>query len=426
MLNINYKILGSILMLLGTCIGAGMLALPLAAAHYSYIATLIFLTFSWLIMTIGAFALLEVNLWMPSGSNLFTMAKNTLGNTGNGVSVVIYLLLLYSLIAAYISGCSDLLQGFINKAGYSLHKWQSTLLVFSILGSIITFGIRIIDMTNRVLMSVKIISLVIILSLMFYKLDMNLVLSGDNSNFSVHIMMLMITAFGFSIIIPSLRAYLEDDHQNLTKSLVIGSFIPLIVYGLWILAVYGTIPKLGSNGLITIASTDNPNTKLISAISSFSGYQVLTETSKIFITISAITSFLGVALCLVDFYKDIIQSIYIRLKFDQYLDDRVNDELYYHIYIRHILAFVMAFSVPLIMVLYNPGIFITALSYAGILVLIFLVIFPLLMLYRGRYHLDYVGRQFLPGGKVAIVVLLALLSLILLYSVYMSYLDLVK
>lgn len=426
MLDINYKILGSILMLLGTCIGAGMLALPLAAAQYSYIATFSFLSISWLIMTIGAFALLEVNLWMPSGSNLFTMAKNTLGNIGNIISVIVYLLLLYSLIAAYISGCSDLLQGFIGKSGYDLLYWQSTLIVFTVLGSVILFGIRIIDMTNRMLMFVKIVTLIIILSLMFYKFDFDLISSGDISGYSINSIMVMITAFGFAIIIPSLRAYLEDDHHNLIRVLAIGSCIPLLVYSLWILAVHGIIPKYGDNGLVLIAGTVNPNTNLISAISTFSGYAVLSQTSKIFITISAITSFLGVALCLVDFYKDIIKTIYARFMLDNYVDDIINTDLHHHVYIRNILAYFLAFSVPLIMVLYNPGIFITALSYAGILVIMFLVIIPLLMLYIGRYHLDYVGRQFLPGGKSFILILLAISMLVLLYSVYMSYLDFIK
>jgi glycosyltransferase involved in cell wall biosynthesis len=78
-------------------------------------------------MCIGAFALLEVNLWLPTRNNFFSMSLKTIGRFGNIFSLIIYLLLLYSLIAAYISGCSDLLHGFLLnnnplQVNYFYHK----------------------------------------------------------------------------------------------------------------------------------------------------------------------------------------------------------------------------------------------------------------------------------------------------------------
>ena len=408
----NFKIFGSILMLLGTCLGAGMLAIPLTAAPYTFATNFVFLLASWIIMTIGAFAILEVNLWMPSGSNLFTMAKNTLGNIGNTFSIIIYLLLLYALISAYISGCSDILHGIFTNHHWLIHSWQTTLIVFLLLFSVIACGIRIIDLTNRLLMITKLTAFFSMLFLMLSVINIDLTNVGQtiSNGYSVDSFMVMNTAFGFAIILPSLRAYLDDNHANLTKTLIIGCCIPLVLYSLWVLAVQGLIPKLGSDGLIAIADSSNPNTNLITSIAINSGYSLLALFSKTFISISAITSFLGVGLCLVDFMKDMVNNIW-----DKYYEKA---ELgLANTCAKIAVIYTLSFAVPLIIVLCNPGIFIKALSYAGILVLTFLVVLPLAMLYSGRYRLHYIGKRFIPGGKIFILALIALNLLILLFTI---------
>ena len=61
----NSKMIGSVLLIVGTAIGAGMLALPIATAQLGFAGSIILLFVSWFVMTGGAFLLLEVNLWMP-------------------------------------------------------------------------------------------------------------------------------------------------------------------------------------------------------------------------------------------------------------------------------------------------------------------------------------------------------------------------
>jgi len=80
------RLLGSILLIVGTSIGAGMLALPIATAQLGFFGSLILLFVCWFIMTAGAFLILEVNLWMPLNSNLNTMAKTTIGPLGQIIS----------------------------------------------------------------------------------------------------------------------------------------------------------------------------------------------------------------------------------------------------------------------------------------------------------------------------------------------------
>ena len=412
--NFNFKILGSTLMLLGTCTGAGMLGLPMVAAQYDFSTTLWLLFSSWLVMTIGAFALLEVNLWMPSGSNLFTMTKNTLGKYGNVLALIIYILLLYSLITLYISNSSDLLQGYLARYNIYISHGSSTLIAFSILLGIEIFGIRIIDLANRWLMFIKLSSLAIILAIMLYHIEPEYITIGEHTYFSSSSFMAMITAFGFAIILPSLRDYLDDNHKSLIISMIIGCIIPLLLYAVWILAVHGMIPKTGANGLLSIAGDNNPSSSLIEAISVTSGYPFLTRLSGLFIAVCTVTSFLGVGLCLVDFIKDILNNFCMNSYREEELERCLNKKIVnLSTLIRSLFVYTLAFAIPLIAVLLNPGLFLAALSYAGTLVLMFLVILPLIMLYRGRYHLSFTGKKFIPGGKITIILLLLINSIVL-------------
>src|SRR3990167_7203343 len=92
------KLIGSILLIVGTCIGAGMLALPIATAQLGFVGSLILLFSVWIVMTTGAFYILEVNLWLPQNSNLISMSRATIGPVGQIVSWINFLLMLYCLL----------------------------------------------------------------------------------------------------------------------------------------------------------------------------------------------------------------------------------------------------------------------------------------------------------------------------------------
>src|SRR5262245_61253497 len=99
----NSRFIGAVFLILGTCIGGSMLALPLATAREGIMMTLVVMISAWIMMTAGAFAILRVNLRLPENSNLISMAKATLGKTGAIVTWVTSLMLLYTLLSAYIS-----------------------------------------------------------------------------------------------------------------------------------------------------------------------------------------------------------------------------------------------------------------------------------------------------------------------------------
>jgi len=76
------KIAGGILLIVGTSIGGGMLALPIVSAESGFIGSTLVLLACWALMAFCALLILEVNLWLPPRNNLISMASATLGKTG--------------------------------------------------------------------------------------------------------------------------------------------------------------------------------------------------------------------------------------------------------------------------------------------------------------------------------------------------------
>ena len=151
----RFKVIGSVLMILETSIGAGMLALPVVCAQQSWLSSTIMLIAAWLMMTVGAFSLLEVNLWFPAGSNLVTMAHRTLGELGRAIVWLLYLALLYCLICAYLSAAGDVITGLMRALHLPVKQWFGDCLALIVLGLVVVMGIRSVDLVNRALMCAK-------------------------------------------------------------------------------------------------------------------------------------------------------------------------------------------------------------------------------------------------------------------------------
>jgi len=376
------KAIGCIFMILGTTTGIGMLALPVVTAHENFTLTILLLCFSWLIMTIGAYSLLEVNLWLPSNTNMISMAEKTLGTFGKVFTWVIYLLLLYSLLCAYLSAISGIIQGLCANNHIILPRWVATVLGLLLFSFIVYKGIGAVDIVNRGLMSIKLMAYLLVVALVTGHVNTQTIFAGD---YTIHnsVLMVMLTSFGYAVILPSLRHYLDSNKPLLKKVVCIGSLLPLIIYALWIFVIQGFIPKEGPTGLISMITATNTNALLMQSISAKVHIGWVAHMANFFISICAVTSFLGVSVCLTDFIAD---GLNIKKQGTPGLAVQG-----------------ICFLPPLLIVLLSPGIFIQALNYAGLFCLLLLIILPLIMLYRGRYRLGMHEHTLLPYGKSLIL-----------------------
>lgn len=383
----NMKALGGIMMLLGTCVGAGMLALPIAAANEGFSIATLLLFVAWLAMTFGALTLLEVNIALPKNNNLITMANATLGPVGKYLTWFVYLLLLYSLICAYIAGSSNVVYAIFHSMNIKSPAWLDTLIAVLILSSIVYKGISSVDIVTRGLMSVKFIAYIIIVLAIAPFINIQNLAPHQHIVMHMSTLMVMITSFGYAIIIPSLRTYFNNNVPQLKKVVIFGSIIPLVIYIIWVAVIQGLIPISGDHGLNHIAHAQQTNAELMSSIGFYINKPWVSVISNIFISICAITSLLGVSLCLTDFIADGCK-----------LDKKKKSH--------NRLTYLITFAPPTIIVLFAPGIFIRALGYAGICCVLLLIILPILMSISRKYLIRLKSSYIAPGGIILRVICL--------------------
>jgi tyrosine-specific transport protein len=370
------RFIGGILLIVGTSIGAGMLALPVANAAVGFWPSSLFLLLCWFLMTLGALYLLEVNLYLPAGKNMVSMAAATLGKKGLWSTWLCYLFLLYSLLSAYISGGADVLGGLLQKLHIDAAPWLLAVLFTLIFGLIVYGGIRQVDIINRGLMFVKlgIYFLLVVLIAPSIQIDY---LHGGSARTMQSAIMILITSFGFAIIIPNLREYFNDDLPRLKKVIVIGSLIPLLCYFAWDLVIIGSLPSNGEQGLIALMQSEHTTSSLSKLLEHSVHEKTISTLFNGFTSICMLTAFLGVSLCLMSFLSD-----GLNMKHQG----------------RHgLFLFILTFSPPLFLVIASPGLYLRALHYAGFFCVILLLLLPALMAYAGRSR--FTPSFVVPGGK---------------------------
>lgn len=389
------RFLGSILLIGGTSIGAGMLALPVTTAMYGFFPSILLFVLCWLCMMTTGLLMLEVNLWLKPGSNIISMAQQTLGVSGRIVAWATYILLFYSLMAAYVSGMGDL----VNKAvsttfHFNISTGTGSLLLIILVGSAVYFGMHWVDYLNRAFFFGKFITYVAVVIAVSPFVSMPQ-LTPTHFNGAWLALPVIITSFGFQNTIPGLRVYLNDDVKKLRLAILIGSTIPLFIYILWEFVIIGVVPVEGKEGLLAILASGQPATGLGASLEHILQNNWILNLFKAFTLCAIVTSFVGVSFSLYDF---LIDSFSIKR-------DKKGRTL----------ALVMTFLPPLIFAFVYPDGFIFALGYAGIFVAILLGILPALMSWSGR-HWKKIATGYRPAINRFMLVLIILFSLVILFS----------
>jgi tyrosine-specific transport protein len=377
----NSKLIGGILLIVGTSIGGGMLALPVSTAEVGITNSIFFLFFCWMAMTAGALLILEVNLRLPAGSNMVSMAKSTLGLPGQIIAWVTYLFLLYTLLAAYISGGSDVFNGLLAKININIPTSLTSLIFTMLFGFFIYKGIRTVDYVNRGLMFGKLGVYLLLVVIISPHIEIP-TWQGGSAKAITGSLMILITSFGFASIVPSLREYFNDDIKTLRKVILLGSLIPLFCYIVWDAVIMGVVHREGPEGLVALMSSSHATSGLTEALSNSVHNQWITGFFGFFTSICMITAFLGVSLGLFDFLAD-----GLKLK---------------KIGTQGKLTLALTFIPPLAVVLINPGIYLHALSYAGVCCVILLLLLPAVMAWRGRKLDTGESLIFIPGGNLSL------------------------
>ena len=377
------KTVGSTLLVAGTMIGAGMLAMPLTSAGIGFGFTLVLLLGLWALLTFSALLFVELYQTAESDAGIGTLAEQYFGKAGRIIATAVLIIFLYALIAAYISGGGSLLKDLLPE---SFGDKVSILLFTVIFGSFIVIGTHSVDKINRVLFFVMLAAFAVVLSLMLPEIKFdNLMATPIDNALIISASPVFFTAFGFHGSIPSLNKYLDGNVKALRISILAGSAITLCAYILWQMSTHGLLTQ---NEFLQILKEDATLNGLVKATLAITGSNMIAGAVKLFSTLALVTSFLGVGLGLLECIEDLLKRSF-------------------NVTAGRISLGLLTFIPPLVFALFYPEGFILALGYAGQMFAFYAIVLPVSLVWKARRtHTDLPYKVW--GGNLTLIIVLVL------------------
>ena len=372
------KTLGSTLITSGTMIGAGMLAMPLTSAGIGFTFTVVLLVLLWILLTYSALLFVEVYQTAEHDAGIGTLAAQYFGRPGRIIATSVLMIFLYALLSAYVTGGGAILASTLPDFATPDLKMKGSILAFTIFfGIFVAIGTSFVDALNRFLFIAMIAALFIVLGLMIpeIKID-NLMAMPIDKALLISASPVFFTAFGFHGSIPCLNKYLEGDVKALRFSIIVGSAITLVGYLLWQFTTHGV---LSQSRFLEILNQDPTLNGLIEAVRVITGSTIIAAVVKIFSALALITSFLGVALGLLECIDDLLKRAF-------------------NISANRLSLGFLTFLPPLLFAFFYPEGFILALGYAGQMFAFYAVVLPAALVWKARHQHPNLPYR-VPGGS---------------------------
>jgi len=354
------KTFGSALIIAGTTIGAGMLAMPLTSAGIGFGYTVFLLVGLWALLVYSGLLFVEVYQTADRlNDGVATLAEKYFGITGRVLATFSLLILLYALSAAYITGGGSLLSGLPTAFGFESLSSELSIILFTAFAFVLFMMLPKVSVDN----------------LMALPLDYAFVISAAPIFF---------TSFGFHIIMGSVNSYLDGSVTQFRKAILIGTAIPLVAYLIWQLATHGV---LSQNEFVQLLQADPTLNGLVNATRQITNSHIMGEIVRVFSALALITSFLGVMLGVFEGLGDLFKR--------------------YKLPHNRLTLTVAAFTPPLAFALYYPEGFIAALSYAGLLCAFYCLILPIGLAWKTRQANPNLPYRVI-GGNVTLMIALVI------------------
>lgn len=359
------KLLQSIFLIIGTAVGGGVLALPISTVSLGFKGSLIALLIIWIFMTYAAFNMVKARLCFAEDVDLATMTTALLGKSMNMLVELCYLILLFALVSLYITvGSAWVVHLTQTYAGIAIAAPIAQIAFTTAIAALIYSGMGNLVNVNQLITLLKLFCLSMIIILSIPQVNTanfeNYALAPMPATFSM-----LLTTFGFSIVLPSLGTYLNRDKRKLYLALIAGSAVIILAYIAWEFVCFGVIgPE--ENGLAGFAKSQDKGTAVIHALTTLVKKSSFTTFGFGVILTAILTSFLGVGHCLYHYLKDALPIKNPHAK--------------------SLTSIICGFAIPVLIINLYPAGITSILSFAGIFVAAILGVLPSLMVLSKKYR----------------------------------------
>lgn len=364
-----YKRTGALLLVAGTCIGSGMIALPMVSAKLGLIPSLLLMAAIWSIMYYSSLINLELNLQAGQGLSLGALGRYFSGRTAELIGTISLKLLSYALLAVFIYGGSSILQELIASKMAAAYSFGNIATCFSLSAiALLLLPIKLIDYFNRFLF----VSLLAIVAILIAGLAMTMnwselpLFSDQYSSPSAWAALIPVvfTSFGFQVIFHTLTDYCNKNVKMLKQAFFWGSLIPAIVYIVWTCSILSVVYQDNPQFYAQMTAGKAEVGELIQVLSGIAKWQTV-QLLVWWISLLAIaTSILGVGVGLCDAFKGMLSK-------------RVPNAG-----VRNLFASVITILPAYLVVMYVPNAFIAILGFAGMILALIAILLPVYLFWQ--------------------------------------------
>uniref|UniRef100_A0A0G4IB61 Amino acid transporter transmembrane domain-containing protein n=1 Tax=Chromera velia CCMP2878 TaxID=1169474 RepID=A0A0G4IB61_9ALVE len=308
------NLLGASSLVAGTCVGAGILALPATTIQSGALPSTFALVVCWAYMVVTGLLLAEGTLRVKREEDLrgekrdpeegleegycslLTLAERALGPVGAGVSGMAYAFIHYALLIAYVAvggkGLADVLH---------LDSFFGSLAFDVGLGLLLFFGSEpLVETINSAMVALIVASFCGLLFLIGRDVQPDLLLRSDFSSLPPAVP-IMFVALVYHNVIPTVCSSLKGNVGQIQKAITLGTLLPLVMFVLWNSALLGTVPANA------VSPGQNP-LALVSEKVSASEAELVGRVTSVFSELAIVTSFIGFVYGLTEFFEDFLRS----------------------------------------------------------------------------------------------------------------------
>ncbi len=365
----------------GNLVGAGILGLPINTGLAGMLPSLLAIVAGGALMYLTAIILGgEAQRRRDETFDYPSMYEAFLGKTGKWIAMAANLLILYGLLTAYFTGGAKIIAGFTG-----LESRPTLVLVLFALPLIALTCVQL-----GFLARLNTLFIVVLASLFAVLLGTGTghveVQRLDYMDWAYlpATLPIIITAFHFHNIIPTLSAGMAWDQQKFRRAVFLGMTLAFAMNTLWILVGIGVIPLTGENSLLSSWEASIPATVPMAV---HLNSHLFTLCAAAFALVAICTSFLANGLGLQNFIRDLLGNTF-----------GIQSRL---------LVITLTFVPPLLIALVYPDIFLKALDIVGgVGIVILFGILPTLIVLLDRTQNPILKKYCVPALVLALGILL--------------------
>lgn len=395
------KQFGTTLLIAGTCIGSGMLALPMLLAKIGLLYSTLFIVLVWGAVYYTALIGIEIHI-RDRGAFIGSIADKLSLPVVGLIGKLCLKLLHYSLIAAYIYGSASVIQ---KTFGVVLGMEQIGCYCAAFTIALLLLPIKLIDYINRILFFCLLAIFGILLLMLVAVIDLNklplMTVNYSNIYDWPAILPIIFTSFGFQGSMHTIVNYCDLDIKKLKKAVFIGTLIPTVVYVIWIFSVLSVLYNYDKEFYLTMMSEDLEVGDLIERLTALLSNNYIAIVIRTLSLLAITTSLIGVSCGLSD---SIANQIGWAIK---------------NFIFRRAVAAILTVIPGLALAVLIPNAFISILGFAGMILSVIAILLPVYLFTRIKntqpYYSELDNRTVILGaGLFGFIVIFAELWMFLI------------